>query len=193
MGNNHPAHWSWTTFISLESQRHNMKILSLLILFIINAKGFEITGGSDDPLIAAGDQLELNCEIDGHFDFCQWSYSDAWSCLTFSNAIDEELPCEDQERGTITASEGACTLVLEDITLDDIGEYTCMSAKIDGIDVQKSVKLFNVDVAMPASIEFGGDIADVEETWMLLEDEEVTLLSWKWRNASCRNFWVHWI
>jgi len=151
-----------------------MKTLSLLILFTIKTKGFEITGGSDDPLIAAGEQLELNCEIDGHFDFCQWSYSDAWNCLTFSNAIDEELPCEDQERGTITASEGACTLVLEDIALDDIGEYTCMSAKIDGIEVQKSVKLFNVDVAMPASIEFGGDIADVEENWMLLEDEEVT-------------------
>ena len=49
-----------------------------------------------------------------------------------------------------------------------------MSAMIDGIDVQKSVKLFNVDVAMPASIEFGGDIADVEDSWMLLEDEEVT-------------------
>ena len=41
-------------------------------------------------------------------------------------------------------------LVLGDVTLDDIGEYTCMSAKIDGIDVQQSVKLFNVDVAMPA-------------------------------------------
>ena len=87
-----------------------MKTLSLLILFTIKTRGFEITGGSDDPLIVAGEQLELNCEIDGHFDFCQWSFSDAWSCLTFSNAIDEELPCEDQERGTITASEGSCTV-----------------------------------------------------------------------------------
>ena len=82
----------------------------LLILFAIKTKGFEITGGSDDPLIVAGERLELTCEIDGEFDFCQWSYSDAWACLTFSNAIDEELTCDDQERGTITASEGTCTV-----------------------------------------------------------------------------------
>merc|ERR1712042_416010 len=113
---------------SLYNYNHHPAYWVSLISSCIKTKGFEITGGSDDPLIVAGERLELTCEIDGEFDFCQWSYSDVWSCLTFSNAI----------------------------------------------DVQKSIKLFNVDVAMPASIEFGGDIVDAEEKWMLVEDEEVT-------------------
>jgi len=149
-------------------------IIFLLILSVAKHRGFEITGGSDDPLIVAGERLELTCDIEGDFNFCQWSYSDAWSCLTYSNALDEELPCEDQERATITASEGSCTLGLEDVTLEDIGEYKCMTGKLEGGEVLQSVKLINVEVAMPASIEFGGDIADVEEKWMLIEDEEVT-------------------
>merc|ERR1712123_136232 len=167
-----PQFWKNQAFLGFHNQRHTMKtIIFLLILSVAKHRGFEITGGSDDPLIVAGERLELACDIEGDFNFCQWSYSDAWSCLTYSNALDEELPCEDQERATITASEGSCTLGLEDVTLEDIGEYKCMTGKLEGGEVLQSVNLINVEVAMPASIEFGGDIADVEEKWMLIEDD----------------------
>ena len=49
-----------------------------------------------------------------------------------------------------------------------------MVGKIEDSELVSSDKLVNVVVAMPANVEFGGAIAEVEEKWMLLENEEVT-------------------
>jgi hypothetical protein len=88
-----------------------LKIGLFLIFTVARIRSYEITGGSADTLIVAGERLELSCEIDGEYDFCSWSYSDdTWACLTNVNADGEELPCEDQERATITGTEGSCTV-----------------------------------------------------------------------------------
>ena len=63
---------------------------------------------------------------------------------------------------------------LEDVSLDDQGDYQCMVGKLEEGELVKSEKIISVSVAMQASLEFGGDIAEIEEKWMVLEDEEIT-------------------
>ena len=86
-----------------------MKTVSFFVLLaIIRSQAVEIIEASPDTLIVAGDRLDLNCNVEGEYDFCEWSYSDAWQCMTYNNAFGEELPCDDEERALITGTEESC-------------------------------------------------------------------------------------
>ena len=90
-----------------------MKKISLfLLLAVVKSRAYEIIDGSADTLIAAGERLELNCDIEGEYDLCEWTYSDAWQCMTYKSAMGEEVPCDDQERATILGTDGSCTVGL---------------------------------------------------------------------------------
>lgn len=144
------------------------------VLAVVNIRALEIIDASADPLIAVGERLELTCDIEGEYDFCEWTYSDAWQCMTYKGSLGEEMTCDDQERATVIGTEGSCTLGLEDITLDDQGEFTCMVGIIEDSDLVKVDHLFTVAVAVPGNVEFGGDITEADDMWMILQDEEVT-------------------
>ena len=71
---------------------------------------YEITESTPDTLIAVGEHLELTCDFDGEYDLCEWRLGEEWSCLTYGNAMGEGLACDEQDRATITGSEGSCTV-----------------------------------------------------------------------------------
>ena len=89
-----------------------LKICPIFLLLLVNSHAYEITGGSPDTLVASGDSLSLTCDIDGgDYNLCQWSYVGGdWDCMTYSNALNEELSCTSNDRAKVTGTESSCSV-----------------------------------------------------------------------------------
>ena len=75
-------------------------------------RGLEITGGSEDMMVEEGGALELTCDHGGGgWNMCEWSREAGdMRCITYQNAEDEELECEQPDTARVIGTEDSCTV-----------------------------------------------------------------------------------
>ena len=75
-------------------------------------RGLEITGGSEDMMVEEGGALELTCDHGGGgWNMCEWSREAGdLRCITYQNAEDEELECEQPDTARVIGTEDSCTV-----------------------------------------------------------------------------------
>ncbi|XP_059095805.1 uncharacterized protein LOC131890472 [Tigriopus californicus] len=105
----------------------------LILVYSAKAQGFSIIAHSQDVVLTEGDSLTLLCQSDGHFEFCDWRKSGSKDYCKFewkrSSGGVKRQGCSwglrQRMKYTGNYGQNECKVHLQDITLDDAGQWIC--------------------------------------------------------------------
>jgi hypothetical protein len=134
-------------------------IALVIILAHFSSSAFEVISTSGHVQLVQGEGGAIWCEADADLDYCTWSQQEQEipvKCLALAEG--ESKTCSDKPQVSVSVEGPKCSLNFDAgaTRTEDLGTYTCLLTK----DRDSADSTVNVDVLVPASLNFQGDFND---------------------------------
>ena len=147
-------------------------VLTAALLAVVG--GIKISGGPGDPVVGAGEVMELEVRTDTAWFLCVWtSPSGDKQCAIQESGVSSV--CAGDERIRITGTSHTCGITVTNVTTGDWGRWMCLVQ--DGEYFNTHRKYMNVEVATEAetSLSWNNKLQEEEGILRVMEDTETII------------------